>query len=436
MPRIWPQGLVGRSMLVVGAILLLQLAVSLFFYARIDREALNEDHARRVAELLVVGRRVHADGAAGQDAGRIMTTRYLDAAVVERAPRPPARADTEAAGIRDAILRWEPELARAELSLWRERNATGGHDLAGAVRLDDGRWLNFRSRDFARGWPMALRVALMTVLFAGFGLAFAAFVLSQLGRPLRALAAAARAFGHGPHAPVSVEGSAELRDVGRAFNEMQDRISGLIEDQARSMEAISHDLRTPLSRLRLAADYIEPQDIRGLVASDVDELDQMLSSLSAWLRAQHEGSVAEELDLAALARTAADGFGGKASYRGPARLPAVAHRRPLEEALRRMVDNAVRFGGGAEVVLEPDGPGPRILVRDRGAGMAPEDLAQIYEPFFRADRARARDTAGFGLGVPTAARLLTRFGGGLAIANAPEGGLLVTVFPPTARSAA
>lgn len=430
MPRIWPQGLVGRSMLVVAAILLLQLAVSLFFYARIDREALNEDHARRVAELLVVGRRVHADGAAGRDAGRIMTTRYLDAAVVERAPRPTAGADTEAVGIRDAIVRWEPELARAELSLWRERNGAGGHDLAGAVRLDDGRWLSFRSRDFARGWPMALRVALMTVLFAGFGLAFAAFVLSQLGRPLRALAAAARAFGHGPHAPVSVEGSAELRDVGRAFNEMQDRISGLIEDQARSMEAISHDLRTPLSRLRLAADYIEPQDIRGLVAGDVDELDQMLSSLSAWLRAQHEGSVAEEVDLAEIARTAAACFGAEASYRGPARLPFVTHRRPLEEALKRLVDNAVRFGGGAEVTLDAATPAPRILVRDRGPGMAPEDLAQIYEPFFRADAARARDTTGFGLGVPTAARLLTRFGGGLQIANASDQGLLATVTPP------
>lgn len=430
MPRVWPRGLVGRSTLVVGAILVLQLAVSLSFYARIDREALNEDHARRVAELLVVGRRVHAGSAADADAGRIMTTRYLDAAVVARPPRPPREPEAAAERIRQEVLRWEPELAGADLALWRERGAAGGQDLVGALRLEDGRWLSFRSRDFARAWPMAVRVALMTVLFAGFGLAFAAFVMTQLGRPLRALAEAARAVGRGPKVPVSVEGTADLREVGRAFNEMQERIGGLIEDQARSMEAISHDLRTPLSRLQLAAQYVEPQDIRELVEGNVRELDLMLASLSAWLRAQHETSAPEEVDLAALARAGADAFGGRASYRGPARLPAVTHRRPLEEALRRMIDNAVRFGGGAEVILETGGPGPRILVRDHGAGMTPEDLAQIYEPFFRADKARARDTGGFGLGVPTAARLLTRFGGGLAIANAPDGGLLATVTPP------
>ncbi len=428
MPRVWPRGLVGRSMVVVGVILLLQLAVSLSFYARIDREALNEDHARRVAELLVVGRRLHAAGAADADAGRIMSTRYLQASVVAAPPRSPRAPEAAAERIRQEVLRWEPELADADLTLWRERQTSGRRDLVGALRLEDGRWLSFRSRDFARAWPMAVRVALMTVLFAGFGLAFAAFFMAQLGRPLRALAEAARAIGHGPKVAVSVEGTADLREVGRAFNEMQDRIGALIEDQARSMEAISHDLRTPLSRLQLAAQYVEPEDIRELVEANVRELDLMLASLGAWLRAQHETSVPEEVDLAALARTTAEAFG--ASYAGPAALTIVTHRRALEEALRRMIDNAVRFGGGAEVILEPAEPAPQILVRDHGAGMTPEDLAQIYEPFFRADKARARDTGGFGLGVPTAARLLTRFGGGLSIANAPDGGLLVTVTPP------
>jgi len=433
MARLWPKGLVGRSMVVVGAILLLQLAVSLSFYASIDRAALNEDHARRVAELLVVGRRVHAvDGDGGPDAGRIMTTSYLSVAVVERPPPPPARPDPQAAHIRDDILRWEPGLASANLMLWRQRNMTGGQDLVGAMRLDDGRWLSFRSRDFARAWPMALRVTLMTVLFAGFGLAFALFVMRQMGRPLRTLTEAAHAFGHGPHAPVTVEGSADLKEVGRAFNEMQDRISALMADQARSMEAISHDLRTPLSRLRLASQFVEPADMRDLVADNVDELDGMLNSLGAYLRAQHETSVAEETDIAALAAASVDGLSPKARYSGPASLVAVTHRRPLEEALRRLVDNAVRFGGGAEVILDESGPAPTILVRDHGPGMSAEDLAQIYQPFFRADAARARDTGGFGLGVPTAARLLTRFGGGIDIANAPDGGLLVTVTPPPA----
>lgn len=420
-------------MVVVAAILGLQLAASISFYAWIDREALREDHARRVAELLVVSRRVDTlTRTGGQNAGEVMTTRYLEASVTHAPLKPAAPPDPAAAAIRQAILDWEPELAGAELSLWTRRNAAGGHDLVGAMRLDDGRWLSFRSRDFARVWPMALRVSLMTVLFAALGLGFAVFVLGQLGRPLRNLAQAARAFGGGRRTPVRVAGSADLTDLGRAFNEMQDRIAGLIEDQARSMEAISHDLRTPLARIQLAAQFAEPQDIRELIAGNVEELDQMLNSLSAYLRAQHQVSAAEPVDIAALARGVAAAFDGRASYRGPEALVVATHRGPLEEALKRLVDNAVRHGGGAEMSVQTAGLTAQILIRDHGAGMPVEDLSQIYQPFFRGDRARSRDTAGFGLGVPTAARLLTRFGGELGIANAQDGGLLVTVTPPRA----
>lgn len=417
----------------VAAILGLQLAASISFYAWIDREALHEDHARRVAELLVVSRRVDALTRSGeQNAGQVMTTRYLEAAVAAAPLQAQGRPDPSAEAIRRAILDWEPELAGVELSLWTRRNADGGRDLVGAMRLGDGRWLNFRSRDFARVWPMAVRVSLMTVLFAALCLVFAVFLLGQLGRPLRDLAQAARAFGRGRRAPVRVEGSADLSELGRAFNEMQDQISGLIEDQARAMEAVSHDLRTPLARLQLAAQFAEPEEIRALFVSNVEELDQMLDSLSAYLRAQHQVSAAEAVDVAALARGVLDAFGDGARYRGPDQLVLTTHRGPLEDALRRLVDNAVRHGGGAELSVQAAAGPPQILIRDHGSGMPAQDLGRIYQPFFRGDRARSRDTAGFGLGVPTAARLLSRFGGELAIANAPDGGLLVTVTPPRA----
>lgn len=417
-------------MLVVAAILALQLAASLSFYALIDREALREDHARRVAELLVVSRRVHGQGGP-TDVGRLMSTSYLDARVLHAPPRLP-EPDGAAAAIRRAMLRWEPSLSQAELSLWTRRDRAGRADLLGVMRLDERTWLSFRSRDDAKVWPLAVRVALTSVLFAGLSLGFAYFVLRQLGRPLRRLADAARAIGRQPNAPVAVEGTAELRDLGRAFNEMQDRIGGLIEDQARAMEAISHDLRTPLARLQLAAEFVEPADARELIAGNVEELDGMLASLSAWLRAQHQPSAVETADLAGLARDAAARWGEAAAYRGPETLDAQVHRSALEEALRRLVENGVRHGGRAEVRLATDAGGPVIEIRDFGPGMKAADLAHVFEPFFRADDARARDTAGFGLGIPTAARLLRRFGGELSIGNAPDGGLLVTVRPPLA----
>ncbi|RAK57484.1 ATP-binding protein [Phenylobacterium deserti] len=425
-------GLIGRSMLVVAAILALQLAASLSFYALIDREALREDHARRVAELLVVSRRVHAEGGPA-DVGQLMTTSYLEARVLHAPPRLPDETDSAANAIRQAMVRWEPTLEHAQLSLWTRPDRTGHIDLLGVMRLDERTWLSFRSRDDAKVWPLALRVGLTTVLFAVLCLGFSFFVLRQLGRPLRRLTDAAAEIGHRGRVAVAVEGSAELRELGRAFNDMQDRIAGLIEDQARAMEAVSHDLRTPLARLQLAADFVEPADSREMIEANVRELDGMLNSLSAYLRAQHQPSAVEIVDLPALIRSVADRWGAAATYDGPESLAASVHRSALEEALRRLLENGVRYGGQVHISLRDRAAGPEIHIRDEGPGMSEADLAHIFEPFFRADYARARDTAGFGLGIPTAARLLRRFGGDLFFANAPQGGLLAIVRPPLER---
>ncbi|NGM49472.1 HAMP domain-containing histidine kinase [Caulobacter sp. 602-2] len=427
-----PRGLIGRSILVVAAIVFVQLAASVAFYQAIDRQTLREDHARRIAELLVVGDRVSRLSQADLD--QVMTSRYLEAEVVSAPPLAPSQARAQT-GEADAIVRyvrqWEPGLAGRPLRLWSEDQSDHGRDLVGVMGLSDGRWLSFRSRHFPRPWPIALRAVATTLAFSLACVALGAYALRQLGEPLRRLAEAAGRVGEGPPQPVAVEGPTDLAELGRAFNDMQQRITGLIEDQARAMEALSHDLRTPLARLKLASDYVEPEDIRALVGGNVDELEEMLRSLSAWLRAQHAASTAESVDLPALIRAVIARWPKLARYEGPKSLTVSTHRDPLEQALIRLVDNAVRFGGKAKVRLVADDPeGPRIEVLDQGPGLTDEVLARIYEPFFRGDAARARDTGGFGLGIPTADRLLKRFGGRLQIANRDGGGVTASVWPP------
>lgn len=429
-----PQGLVGRSILVVAAVVVVQMLASLAFYQAIDRQTLREDHARRIAELLVVGDRVSRLDA---DLDEVMTSRYLEAAITDHAPaRPPAEGRVlggEAETIARYVRQWEPMLAGRSLRMWAENQPDGGRDLVGVMALEDGRWLSFRSRHFPRQWPIALRAIAMTAVFSLACVGLGAWVLGQLGAPLRRLTQAARRFGKGPPTPVAVEGPADLADLGRAFNDMQERITGLIEDEARAMEHLSHDLRTPLARMKLAADFVEPADLQTLFSDNVDELEEMLRSLSAWLRAQHEASVAEEVDLPGLIRQLAARWPGAVRYEGPKTFIVEAHRGPLEQALIRLVDNAVRFGKKAVVrLVEDDGQGLRIEVNDKGPGLSAEVLARIYEPFFRGDAARARDTGGFGLGIPTADRLLKRFGGRLAIANREAGGVQAVVWPPLA----
>ncbi len=431
------RGLVGRSILVVVAVVLAQLVASVALYSAIDRQSLREDHARRIAEMLVVGERVSQLGQA--DFSRVMTSRYLEAQIVTLPPEAKAANEAkagetqtgEAKAIAAYVRLWEPGLAKRPLRLWSEGRAEGGRDLVGVMGLEDGRWLAFRSHNFPRPWPIALRAVATTLAFSLACLALGALALRQLGAPLRRLTEASRHVGETPPSPIVVEGPNDLVELGRAFNDMQRRIAGLIEDQARAMEALSHDLRTPLARLALAADYIEPDDIKGLVAGNVDELQAMLRSLSDWLRAQHSPSSAEVVDLPALIQGVVVRWPGAVRYEGGKTLTLTTHRGPLEQALIRLVDNAVRFGGAAKVRLVADAPdGPVIEVLDQGPGLTDEAMARIYEPFFRGDAARARDTGGFGLGIPTAERLIKRFGGRLVIDNREGGGVRARIWPP------
>jgi signal transduction histidine kinase len=426
------RGFVGRSIWVVVAIVLVQLTASVAFYSAIDRQTLREDHARRIAELLVVGERVSKLGQADFD--QVMSSHYLQAEIVVLPPEGPpiSRAQTgEANAIADYVRRWEPALAKQPLRLWSESRPEGGRDLVGVMGLKDGRWLTFRSRNFPRPWPIALRAVATTLVFSLACVGLGAYALRQLGEPLRRLTEASRHVGESPPSPIVVEGPNDIVELGRAFNDMQRRIAGLIEDQAKAMEALSHDLRTPLARLTLAADYIEPDDIKTLVADNVGELDAMLRSLADWLRAQHSASAPEAVDLPALIQGVMARWPDAVRYDGAKTLTVTTHRGPLEQALIRLIDNAVRFGGQAKVRLTADGPdGPLIEVLDQGPGLTDEAMARIYEPFFRGDAARARDTGGFGLGIPTAERLIKRFGGKLAITNREGGGVSARIWPP------
>ncbi|WP_454714009.1 ATP-binding protein [Caulobacter segnis] len=431
------RGFVGRSIWVVVAIVLVQLTASVAFYSAIDRQTLREDHARRIAELLVVGERVSK--LSQVDFDKVMSSHYLQAEVVALPPEgPPTTRDqtAEANAIAEYVRRWEPDLAKRPLRLWSESRPEGGRDLVGVMSLKDGRWLTFRSRNFPRPWPIALRAVATTLVFSLACVGLGAYALRQLGEPLRRLTEASRHVGESPPSPIVVEGPNDIVELGRAFNDMQRRIASLIEDQAKAMEALSHDLRTPLARLTLAADYIEPDDIKALVADNTHELDAMLRSLADWLRAQHSASTAEVVDLPSLIQGVVARWPDAVRYEGDKALLVTTHRGPLEQALIRLIDNAVRFGGQAKVRLA-DGPdGPLIEVLDHGPGLTDEAMARIYEPFFRGDAARARDTGGFGLGIPTAERLIKRFGGKLVIGNREGGGVSARIWPPVAVSEA
>lgn len=423
-----PQRLIGRAMLVVLAVTLLQVAASILFYEAIDRQTIREDHARRVAELLVVSRRL--DAGASLDIAKVMSTKHLDVSVASAPTISGAVAAEETDSIKRQIIEWEPELAVRPLSLAIDRVARGREHLIGSMQLDGGGWLNFRSRDISAGWPIALRAIIMTLALTLICLLACLYVLRLLGEPLRQLTEATRRVGEGRRVEFVEKGPADLRNLSRSFNEMQERIALILADQAKAFEAISHDLRTPISRLKVASDFVEPQDIKEIVDGSTAEMDAMLTSLLGFLRAQNMTSEPEQFDLALEVRGLLAPWKDVISFEGPESAPVFTYREPLNLALRPLMENAVQYGGKVDVRIERRGDEWQVRIKDNGPGIPDDCMDQILDPFFRVDEARARDTSGFGLGIPTAHRLLQRFGGQLDFRNDPSGGLQVTVGVP------
>lgn len=421
--HIAPFRLAGRAALLLLALGLVQVLASVIFYAAIDRQTIREDHARRVAELLVVGERLHQLDPAAMPAA--MTTRYLQ---VDTAPTPTTRPGATMPAVVEIerhILRWEPTLAGRGLALGVRRATRGRHDLVGSMQLADGAWLNFRSADISSGWPIALRATVMTLLITLASIVVAIYVLRRLMQPLRQLSEAVERSGGA--LPLDESGPADVRQLARSFNDLRERVSGLESERSRSFEAISHDLRTPLGRLKLAADFVGESDIAKIVSSSADEMEAMLMSLQSFLRAQHVTGEEENVDLVALIAPMLAACGDSAGLTAPAEAMIRTYREPLTLALQPLIENALQYGTRAAVTITPRGNAWRIAIADDGSGIPDELLEQILDPFFRVDSARSRNTAGFGLGIPTAHRLIERIGGKLSFANAEGGGLVARI---------
>ena len=409
---------------------LVQLAGSLVFYQIIDRQTLRDDHARRVAELLIVGERMHEIAPA--QTAKNMTTRYLFADV-SPTPNVAAPSDDEMlADIAARIVAWEPSLSGRPLHLSLLAQQGEGRNLAGSLQLADGSWFNFQSRDITSMWPVAWRAMVLTMLLTAAFMGIGLVVLHRIGKPLRRLTDVAETIGQGKQIAISETGPKDLRDLAHAMNVMQERIARLLSDQAAAFEAITHDLRTPLSRQLVATSLVDDDELSQLLKESIAEITELLDSLQAYLNAQHFTCEPETIALAEFLRSEMSGFGGAVTI-SPSDDPEVrTFREPLALALRALIENALQYAGEAVVRLNRRDGDWVIDISDNGPGLAQEYYQPVLEPFFRLDEARQRNTKGFGLGIPMVHRLMMRFNGGLSFSSPAEGGLPVHLTVPTA----
>lgn len=428
-------GLVGRLVAILLLAVTVEFGISTFLYERASRFSVRDDEARRLAEHLVIARRLVAEAppaARARVAAEVSTDRYLIAWHATAAA--PSRLAPALDGIRRQIVAWEPSLADSRPTLHLVSPGRQG-TVAGALRLPDGSALDFRTLQPVTGVDLALGRVLLALVPALALMALGGLAVRRALLPLRRLALAADRVGEGTAEPVPEAGPGEVARVIAAFNRMQRRIGALIADRTQALAAVGHDLRTPLARLKLRAESIADADRRAAIGGDIAEMEAMIDSLLAYLGGAEEGEAPVVADLATICATIADDasdHGHDVIYAGPDHLPLLLRRSAIKRAIGNLVDNAVRFGRQVTVTLADTGAGVTITVADDGPGIDPTQLDRVREPFVRGAAERGRDTAGFGLGLAIVQRIVTAEGGTLDLANGVEGGLAATIALPRA----
>jgi signal transduction histidine kinase len=459
--RLIPQGLAGQLLTVVLLALLVGQALSLAIFAderRLALRAVNREQVlSRTASLVRLLGETPADlhgrildaASSGQLRFRLEGTSAVDPAVPRHARNHLAQRLAELIGeagqgpvlveVRDErrlrnLVGFAPvDDATGHARYWREPRHAPPLALLISVGLPGGAWLN-AGTSFAPP-PDWARPSLASLgLSAGLVALVVVLAVRRIVRPMGRLAAAADALGRGEASPPLPEaGPLEVRRTTRAFNRMQERLRRFVDDRTRMLAAIGHDLRTPITSLRLRAELVEEEETRERMLATLDEMQRIVEASLAFAREEASPEATRVVDLAALVESVVadlSDLGGEASFEGAPRTAYACRPASLRRAVRNLVENALAYGHRARVRLEAKPDGLRVTVADEGPGIPEAMLERVFEPFRRLEDSRSRDTGGIGLGLTIARTIARGHGGDVTLRNRPEGGLEATLVLP------
>jgi signal transduction histidine kinase len=319
--------------------------------------------------------------------------------------------------------------------LFSESHDSGTELYDATVKFPDGFTALFRVTRLARGAPLPrglfMNLALLLVVMS-----VALFVTARsFTRPLSDLAQAADRVGRDLRQPkIAERGAREIRDAARAFNTMQDRLQRYLDSRSRVLAAMSHDLKTPLTRLRLQVEMLEDSAAQTKIGKQLDEMESMVHGALALFRGLDDSEAFTPLDVNEMLATLQSEFAEmstKVTVEGRALRSILVKPQALRRCLTNLIANAVKFGSEASVVIE-DGPALVIRVRDDGPGIPDTELERVFEPFYRLESSRNRDTGGSGLGLSIARDVAQAHGGSLVLHNLPVRGLEAVLTLPRA----
>ena len=442
--RLLPRSLAGRTatVLLLGLIIVQGLGLTIHALDRLDVQRLGQ--ARDLATRVVALYRTIAltdEPRRAQVLAELHRGRDLTATL---SPLPPTVDMPEMSPLEQRLLRVNMNLMPigGPQLRWRELVIYGGHQWGQVVigmLLPNGEWLNVSGQlEPLRPWhsPTFLTAFLLMTIAAA---ALTLWAVRRLTAPVRTLAEAAEALGRDVNAPpLPEDGPSEVATAAAAFNTMATRIRRFVQDRTELLTAIGHDLRTPITRLKLRAEFVEDDEQRGKILTDLEELEALVSATLAFGRDARTTEPVSSIDLAELLRTIIDEAGDarpdvldKLNYDGPAHLTVQARSLSLKRVFVNLVTNAVNYGGSAMVRLSvPENRLVVVEIEDDGPGIRPADLERAFEPFHRGEPSRSRETGGVGLGLPIARNIMRAHGGDVTLSNRPSGGLKATVTLP------
>ena len=438
--RLWPRSLATRTALVLlGSLAVVQIA-GLTIHA-LDRLDLQRLELARDIGIRTIG--IYRAVVTAPPAEREALLRQLSPAPGLEAR---ASADPPAEMMDRAPPRWQrlirggmnlvplPGLVRPHEVMVRGGPAEGR--IVIGMRLPDGAWLSVANPAPApRPWHSRTFLIAFLLMTAAAAL-LTIWAVRRLTAPVRTLAAAAEALGRDVNAPLLLpeDGPSEVATAARAFNTMAARIRRFVQDRTEMLTAIGHDLRTPITRLKLRAEFMDDEEQRRKMLADLEEMEAMVAATLAFGRDATATEPVSALDLPELLRTVLDEAGdarpetgAKVGYEGPPKLTVRARPLALKRAFANLVANALSYGGSARVrLLPPERAFLTVEVEDDGPGIPPQELDRVFEPFHRVEGSRNRETGGVGLGLPIARNILRAHGGDVTLANRPLGGARAT----------
>jgi signal transduction histidine kinase len=301
------------------------------------------------------------------------------------------------------------------------------YDILVSVPFTDSGWLNAQTQISTEpvtwAWASTASTAVMVIAI----LLIVAITARRATHPLSAVAAKADALGRGaPEPPLAETGPDEVRRVTVAFNRMQERLSRFVADRTRMLAAIGHDLRTPITSLKLRAELLDDEEARSKITATLEDMQQMIEATLAFAREEATAEPARTVDLSALISTIVDDYtdlGKDVRFPGGDRLAYRCRPTALRRAITNLLENAIRYGERARVSLINEDSGPVIAIEDRGPGIPPDRMNDVFQPFVRLEESRSRSTGGVGLGLSIARSIVLAHGGELVLANIPTGGL-------------